>query len=101
MSEQTSQQSDKASVSVGSATFGEGASGTSTHRLFRVIPGHDHDYLLEQASILMSCVYQLNREASLERDDKLIVAAYYLSGMAKALIEDIAMARTITPPAAT
>ena len=97
MSDQTSNQPDAGSVSIGSGTFGEGAEGVSTQRLFRVIPGHDHDYLLEQANVLRGCVYHLTREASLERNDMLITAAHYLSGMAKALTEDIAMARMISP----
>ncbi|WP_313740621.1 DUF3077 domain-containing protein [Pseudomonas sp.] len=97
MSNQPPKDPNPDNVSIGSATFGEGATGSSTHRLFRVVPGHQYDYLLEQANVLMSCVYKLTREASLEPDDTLIVAAHYLSGMAKALIEDIAMAQMIAP----
>lgn len=92
MSNHTPKHPNPNNVSIGSATFGEGATSNSTHRLFRVVPGHQHDYLLEQANVLMSCVYKLTREASLEPDETLIIAAHYLSGMAKALIEDIAIA---------
>lgn len=97
MSNQIPKHPNPDSVTIGSATFGEAATGTSTHRLFRVVPGHQHDYVLEQANVLMSCVYKLTREASLEPDDTLVVAAHYLSGMAKALVEDIAMAQVIVP----
>nr|WP_196176825.1 DUF3077 domain-containing protein [Pseudomonas fulva] len=40
-------------------------------------------------------MYKLTREASLERKDTLVTAAYYLSGMAKALTEDMAMGRLL------
>ena len=97
VSSQSSKCAKAKTESIGSATFGEGAKGNSSHRLFRVEPGHDQDYLLEQANVLMSCVYKLTREASLEPDESLIVAAHFLSGMAKALVEDIAIARMIAP----
>ncbi|MBA1204441.1 DUF3077 domain-containing protein [Pseudomonas capeferrum] len=84
-----------ASHSIGTGTFGEGLEGNIFHRLFRVVPGHDLDYVLEQSSRLMGCVYKLTHEASLEHDDTLVLAAYYLSGMAKALTEDVAMARML------
>ncbi|MDZ5601811.1 DUF3077 domain-containing protein [Pseudomonas sp. RP23018S] len=99
MNTPSSRSSSPTTQSIGSATFGEGAKGLSTHRLFKVQPGHDHQYLLEQTSILMNCVYRLTLEASLERNDALIVAAHHLSGMAKALIEDIAMAQMLAPTA--
>lgn len=97
MSSQPSKCAKTQTKSIGSATFGEGAKGHGSHRLFRVEPGHDQDYVLEQANLLMNCVYQLTREASVELDESLIVAAHFLSRMAKALVEDIAMARMIAP----
>lgn len=81
--------------SIGVGTFGEGVEESIGHRLFRVVPGHDLDFVLEQSSLIMGCVYKLTREASLAPDDTLVLAAHYLSGMAKALIEDIALARTL------
>ena len=84
-----------ADTSIGTGTFGEGAEGNIFHRLFRVVPGHDLDYVWEQSARLMDCVYKLTHEASLERDDTLVLAAYYLSGMAKALAEDVVMARML------
>ncbi|MBA1200665.1 DUF3077 domain-containing protein [Pseudomonas capeferrum] len=81
--------------SIGVGTFDEGADESIGHRLFRVVPGHDLDYVLEQSLLMMGCVYKLTREASLAPDDTLVLAAYYLSGMAKALIEDMALARTL------
>lgn len=83
--------------SIGTGTFGEGAGGNTFHRLFRVVPGHDLGYMLEESSRLMGCVYKLTHEASLQQNDMLVLAAYYLSGMAKALTEDVAMARMLGP----
>ncbi len=74
----------------GVGTFGEGIGGRIADRLFKVTPGHDAEYALEQASVLMSCVYKITLEAGIERDDNLVWAAHYLSGMAKALVEDVA-----------
>lgn len=74
----------------GIAAFGEGESGHSTQRLFRVEPGHSAGFALEQSSLLMGCVHQLTLQAGIEHDPKLVWAAHYLSGMAKALVEDVA-----------
>lgn len=62
--------------SIGAGTFGEGVGGSVVHRLFRVVPGHDLDFMLEPSSLLMGCVYKLTRDASLEPDDTLVLAAY-------------------------
>lgn len=64
--------------------------GSFGERLFRVESGHSADFALEQAAILMSCVNKLTHHAMLEHDESMVCAAHYLSGMAKALIEDIA-----------
>jgi hypothetical protein len=37
----------------------------------------------------MSCVHRLTLQAGIEPDGALIWAAHYLSGMAKALVEDV------------
>lgn len=73
----------------GIATFGEGEHGHSTHRLLRVEPGHSAAFALEQSALLMSCVHRLTLQAGIEPDGALIWAAHYLSGMAKALVEDV------------
>lgn len=77
---------------IGVGTFGEGEEGASAERLFRVQPGHTADFALEQAAMLMSCVYKLTQQAGLQQDGSLIWAAHYLSGMSKALVEDVAHA---------
>ncbi|MBA1204982.1 DUF3077 domain-containing protein [Pseudomonas capeferrum] len=81
--------------SIGAGAFGGGVDGSIGHRLFRAVTGHDLDFVPEQSSLMMGCVYKLTREASLQPDDTRVLAADYLSGMAKALVEDIALARTL------
>ncbi|ROL75628.1 DUF3077 domain-containing protein [Pseudomonas vranovensis] len=81
----------------GIAAFGEGESGHSTQRLFRVEPGHSAAFALEQSSLLMGCVNRLTLQAGIEHDPKLTWAAHYLSGMAKALVEDVAHAMLDRP----
>lgn len=76
----------------GIGSFGEGIGGRIEDRLFRTTAGHDAQYALEQSSILMSCVYKITLQAGLDQDDTLAWAAHYLSGMAKALVEDVAYA---------
>ncbi|CAG8871325.1 hypothetical protein PS627_04394 [Pseudomonas fluorescens] len=73
----------------GVGTFGEGIGGCISDRLFKVAPGHDAEYALEQASVLLDCVYRMTLQAGVERDDILVWGAHYLSGMAKALVEDV------------
>ncbi|WP_158262108.1 DUF3077 domain-containing protein [Pseudomonas sp. BBP2017] len=70
--------------------FGEGASGTAAERLFRVEPGHNADFVLEQAALLMGCVNKLTHHVLFEQDEAMVCAAHYLSGMAKDLVEDMA-----------
>ncbi|MBV6289310.1 DUF3077 domain-containing protein [Pseudomonas aegrilactucae] len=77
---------------IGVGTFGEGDTGSSAERLFRVQPGHSADFALEQAAMLMSCVYKLTLQAGIQQDGSLVWAAHYLSGMSKALVEDVAHA---------
>ncbi|MCW2269730.1 hypothetical protein D3C77_545010 [compost metagenome] len=73
----------------GVGTFGEGRSGTSTDRLFRVEPGHSAEFVLEQAAVLMGCVNKLSHHLQFEQDEAMRCAVHYLSGMAKALIDDL------------
>ena len=77
---------------IGVGTFGEGEAGSSIDRLFRVQPGHTAAFALEQAATLMSCVYTITQQAGIQQDGSLVWAAHYLSGMSKALVEDVAHA---------
>ncbi|MCE5985213.1 DUF3077 domain-containing protein [Pseudomonas sp. LF19] len=85
---------DHASVlrTIGVGTFGEGPSGKTTERLFRVEPGHSAGFVLEQAALLMGCVSKLTHQVMIEEDEAMVCAAHFLSGMAKALVEDLATA---------
>ncbi|MDD1975056.1 DUF3077 domain-containing protein [Pseudomonas tussilaginis] len=74
----------------GIGSFGEGVGGQIENRLFRTTAGQDVQYALEQANVLMSCVNTITLQAAIEQDDTLAWAAHYLSGMAKALVEDVA-----------
>ncbi|MDD0977315.1 DUF3077 domain-containing protein [Pseudomonas fontis] len=77
-------------TTVGVGSFGEGEGGKGAPRLFRVEPGHRADFVLEQSAMLMGCVYTLTQQAAIEQDGTLVWAAHFLSGMAKALTEDVA-----------
>lgn len=74
----------------GVGTFGEGVGGKIADRLFKVTPGHDADYALEQASVLLDCVYKMTLDAGVEGNGQMVWGVHYLSGMAKALVEDVA-----------
>lgn len=78
----------------GIGSFGEGISGRIEDRLFRTAAGQDLEYVLEQSAVMMSCVYKLTLQAAVDQDDTLVWAAHYLSGMAKALVEDVAHVMT-------
>ena len=73
----------------GIGSFGEGVGGYVDERLFKVVAGHDAEYALEQASMLLNCVYRITLQGGMERDTTLVWAAHHLSGMAKALVEDV------------
>ena len=74
----------------GIGTFGEGAGGRIADRLFKVTPGHDAEYAMGQATALLDCVYKMTLEAGVEGNSQYVWGVHYLSGMAKALIEDVA-----------
>ncbi|VVP75957.1 hypothetical protein PS910_01495 [Pseudomonas fluorescens] len=74
----------------GIGTFGEGVGGKIADRLFKVQPGHDAEYALEQASVLLDCVYKMTLDAGIDGNGQMVWGAHYLSGMAKALVEDVA-----------
>lgn len=90
-------ENDSVFVTLGVGTFGEGEGGPTAERLFRVQPGHNADYALEQSALLLSCACKLTLQAGIEPDGKLIWAAHYLTGMSKALVEDVAHAMLTEP----
>ncbi|UVL04215.1 DUF3077 domain-containing protein [Pseudomonas sp. B21-047] len=61
--------------------------------LLRVQPGIAIDDAYEQVSVLLSYIKHLLREGDLEDDHKLLGAADYLTAMAKALMNDIELAK--------
>jgi|GEM_PF-1010069 len=76
-------------TTAGVATFSEGEG--SPAALFRVMPDIPIDYALEQASVMMGCVHKLTFVGVMDKDDTLVWAAHLLSGMAHALVEDLAL----------
>ena len=70
--------------------FGEGVGGKIADRLLKVTPRHNAEYALEQASVLLDCVYKMTLDAGVDGSGKMVWRTHYLSGMAKALVEDIA-----------
>ncbi|MEG1039199.1 MAG: DUF3077 domain-containing protein [Pseudomonas sp.] len=82
--------SEEGFKTTGVGMFGEGEHESRTERLFRVEPGHDAQFVMEQAALLMGCVSKLTQHVLFEQDEAMVVAAHYLSGMAKALVEDVA-----------
>lgn len=77
-------------------TIGVGAFGSTDYPgtvrpLFRVVEGHSLPHTLEQATLLMCAVHSLCDLALDEVDDSptLLTAVRYLSGMAKALAQDV------------
>lgn len=81
----------------GMGSFGEGIGGRVADRLFKVTPGHDAEYALEQAAVLIDCVYRMTLQSAVEREDTLVWGAHYLSGMAKALVDDVTHAMMSGP----
>ena len=73
----------------GVGTFGEGLDGKIADRLFKVMPGHDALHAMQQATAMMDCVYKMTLDAGVEGNGQYVWGVHYLSGMAKALIEDV------------
>ncbi|WDY57754.1 DUF3077 domain-containing protein [Pseudomonas sp. PSKL.D1] len=61
--------------------------------LFRVQPGVPVDEAYQQVSVLLGYIRHLVCEGDMEDDHKLLGAADYLSAMAKALMNDIEVAK--------
>ncbi|WP_252091393.1 DUF3077 domain-containing protein [Pseudomonas sp. MWU13-3659] len=87
-------------TTLGIGSFGESGEINNEQPLFRVVPGHALDYVLEQSTTLMTCAYTLS-DIALTQDLKnaptLLAAAHYLTSMAKALSQDVSHAVTNTP----
>lgn len=61
--------------------------------LFHISPGVPCDYALEQASTLLGCVHKLILAGAVDEDGDMIWAAYYLSGLAQAILADVEAGR--------
>jgi hypothetical protein len=71
--------------------FGEGGDVGAHDPLFRVVAGHSLEHAVEQATVLMCAVHKITDMAMVETDQlpTLLTAMHYLSGMAKALAQDV------------
>ncbi|AUF98404.1 hypothetical protein M2396_003575 [Pseudomonas sp. BIGb0278] len=78
-------------VTVGVETFFE--AGDKPCHIFRVMPGVPFEHAYEQVSVLLGYIKHLVREGDMENDHKLLGAADYLSAFAKAIMDDIEIAR--------
>jgi len=78
-------------TTVGVATFLD--VGNPPIDLLRVQPGVPIDGAYEQVSVLLGYIRHLVREGDMEDDHKLLGAADYLSALAKALMNDIEIAK--------
>lgn len=78
-------------TTIGVATFLD--VGNPAIDLLRVQPGVPIDDAYEQVSVLLGYIKHLVREGDMEDDHKLLGAADYLSALAKALMNDIEMAK--------
>lgn len=78
-------------LTAGLETFLE--AGNPTLDLLRVQPGVPIDDAYEHVSVLLSYIKHLVREGDTEDDHKLLGSADYLLAMAKALMNDIELAK--------
>ncbi|WP_313651302.1 DUF3077 domain-containing protein [Pseudomonas soli] len=69
--------------------------------LFRVVAGHPLGQAVKQATELMCTVHKISDLAMVETDHlpTLLTAVHYLSGMAKALAQDVNHGLTVRLPA--
>ncbi|HKS14913.1 MAG TPA: DUF3077 domain-containing protein [Pseudomonas sp.] len=61
--------------------------------LYRIQPGIPFDRAFDELSMLVGCIRHLTCEAEMEKDAVSLSAARYLSAFAKALINDMEIAR--------
>lgn len=78
-------------VTAGTVTFLQ--AGNSSHNLFGVQPGVPVEGAYEHVTVLLGYITHLVREGDMEDDHKLLGAADYLLAMAKALMNDIELAK--------
>ncbi|WP_054903442.1 DUF3077 domain-containing protein [Pseudomonas sp. NBRC 111131] len=78
-------------TTIGVATFLD--VGNPPIDILRVQPGIPIDDAYEQVSVLLSYIRHLVREGDMEDGHKLLGAADYLSALAKALMNDIEIAK--------
>ncbi|MDZ5604080.1 DUF3077 domain-containing protein [Pseudomonas sp. RP23018S] len=67
--------------------------GKSAAAMFQVLPGVPFEEAYEHVSVLLSYIQHLVAEGDLQDDHKLLGAAGYLSAVAKAIMDDIEIAR--------
>ena len=79
-------------VTLGIRQFSE--TGKSAAAMFQVSPGVPFEEAYEHVSVLLSYIQHLVAEGDLQDDHKLLGAAGYLSGVAKAIMDDIEISRS-------
>ncbi|VVQ06487.1 hypothetical protein PS910_04370 [Pseudomonas fluorescens] len=75
-----------AATTRGIASFSPGAG--SHQPLFKIVKGAPADFAREQASVMLGCVRKLTLIGALEEEYEMVWAAHYLSGLAKAIVDD-------------
>ncbi|MFJ4347290.1 DUF3077 domain-containing protein [Pseudomonas sp. NPDC089401] len=83
---------DETKTTVGKTRFFQGEH--QTQPLFCIEPGIPCQYAREQASELMGYVRDLTLSGLLDENPQLVWASYYLSALAKALLDDAEMGMT-------
>jgi len=74
-------------TTVGIGHFGEGAEAGQESPPFRVVAGRSLEHAIVQATVLMCAVHKTATWRF--QTPTLLTAMYYLSGMAKALVQDV------------
>lgn len=57
--------------------------------LFRIVPGIPFQCALEQVTLLLGYIHHLIFEEAMEPNGRMLWAAYYLSGFAKAILNEV------------
>lgn len=78
-------------ATTGVGHFGETGEEGGQDPLFRVVAGHSMDHAVEQATVLMCAVHKISDLSMAESGHlpTLLTTVHYLSGMAKALTQDV------------
>ncbi|NIE73925.1 DUF3077 domain-containing protein [Pantoea sp. Ap-967] len=77
---------DNTPCTVGKTKFYQGEN--RTHPLFSIEPGIPCQHAREQASELLGYAQELTASGLMDDNPRLVWAAYYLGGLAKALMDD-------------